>query len=152
MGKLFTKRLQMFPWWPPVKVNDSNTETLEIEIKKKSIICPYFFQGEKIFQNLSVATRLRTSLLPSSIELLTYKFILKDAQIYFSNSLISFLGLPYFTPIGCSLRFNFFGTSVGPLTLLHPKGSMGPLDCQRKFEPQRSPKGGKIGQAQKGNT
>ncbi len=31
----------------------------------------------------------------------------KEAPIYFSNIFISFLGLAYFTPLGCQL--NFFG-------------------------------------------
>ena len=38
---------------------------------------------------------------------------LKEAPIYFSNIFISFLGLAYYTPLGCSLRFNFFGSFVG---------------------------------------
>ncbi len=32
----------------------------------------------------------------------------KEAPIYFSNIFISFLGLAYFTPLGCPLRFKFF--------------------------------------------
>ncbi len=45
----------------------------------------------------------------------------------FFKYFFSFLGLAYFPPLGCLLRFKFHGGSlVGPLTLLnpseHPKG------------------------------
>ena len=33
---------------------------------------------------------------------------------------ISLLGLAYFTPLGCSLSFIFFGSLMWPLTFLHP--------------------------------
>ena len=46
----------------------------------------------------------------------------KEAPIYFSNIFISFLGLAYFTPLRVIATVQiFFGTLVGPLTLLHPK-------------------------------
>ena len=35
-------------------------------------------------------------------------YINEEAPIYFSNIFIYFLGLAYFTPLGCPLRFKFF--------------------------------------------
>ncbi len=32
----------------------------------------------------------------------------KEAPIYFSNIFISFLGLAYFTPLGCPVKFKIF--------------------------------------------
>ena len=61
------------------------------------------------------------------------KILYKEAQIHFSNISISFLGLAYFTPLGCPLRFNFF---LGSGSAKLPK-KMWTL-------------GGKISQAQKG--
>ncbi len=64
----------------------------------------------------------------------------KEAPISFSNIFNSLLGLAYFTPLGCPVKFKFFfGCLVGPLTLLHPK--MAPLSSQKKFNFSGHPKG-----------
>ena len=51
---------------------------------------------------------------------MVFKMPIRGPNLFFKY-FFSILGLAYFTPLGCLLRFNFFGSLVGPLTLLHPK-------------------------------
>ena len=71
-----------------------------------------FADPPSIFLFLSPAPHTRSHIFmfglrsaPSGYQIEYYK----EAPIYFPNIFISFLGLAYFTPLGCLLKFNFFG-------------------------------------------
>ena len=69
-----------------------------------------------------------------------------EAPIYFSNIFISFLGLAYYTPLGCSLRFFFLGTGLELLLGLKVpffgcKRGSGPAKLPKKLNLRGHPKG-----------
>ncbi len=72
----------------------------------------------------------------------------KEAPIYFSNIIISPLGLAYFTPLWCPLKLKFFGCLVGPQS-----GSLVLVTSPKRFDLGRSLKVGqmRVNQTQENN-
>ena len=71
---------------------------------------------------------------------------MKEAPIYFSNIFISFLGLAYYTPLGCLLRFNFFWQfyrTNDPFAPENEKGQWSYLTAKKNLNLSEHPKGGK---------